>query len=222
MGRLTYSEGGRFGVVGMNEANEKEKLYGCICKLKDYENTGLSPDEVERLLDEEPRKPTRRAQSIVQIIPAYETVSTFGRRDIDADGTIKKQITERLPVICWALVADDEFYVMGMVAQEAGEIILVNQREDFLEYETAASGTLERICDTIDEYGIPKSVMVDTGDDEYWASQEMSEICSPVGKVRDRRILQARSNLRNRNECLLKSSLTSADIAKAMKRIRFR
>lgn len=76
---------------------------------------------------------------IMQIIPAHDTVAVFGWRDIDADGTIKEQITERLPVICWALVADDEFYVMGMVAQEAGEIILVNQREDFLEYEMSAN-----------------------------------------------------------------------------------
>ena len=107
---------------------------------------------MECLLDEEPRKPALRAQSITQIIPAHETVATFGRRDIDADGTIKKQIAERIPVICWALVADDEFYVMGMVAQESGEIILVNQREDFLEYETAASGTLEMLRDAIDKY----------------------------------------------------------------------
>ena len=56
---------------------------------------------------------------IMQIIPAHDTVAVFGWRDIDADGTIKEQITERLPVICWALVTDDEFYVMGMVAQEA-------------------------------------------------------------------------------------------------------
>ena len=49
-------------------------------------------------------------------------------------------------------MADDEFYVMGMVAQESGEIILVNQREDFLEYETAASGTLEMLRDAIDKY----------------------------------------------------------------------
>ena len=123
----------------------------------------MSPDEVERLLDEEPRKPTRRAQSIVQIISAHEAVATFGRREIDASGTIKKQITERLPVICWALVADNEFYVMGMVTQEAGEVILVNQREDFLEYETA-SGTLERIRDAIDKYGIPKSVIRNGGE----------------------------------------------------------
>lgn len=27
-----------------------EKLYGCLCKLKDYESTGLSPDQVESLI----------------------------------------------------------------------------------------------------------------------------------------------------------------------------
>ena len=27
-----------------------ELLYGCLCKLKDYEDTGLSPDEVEEML----------------------------------------------------------------------------------------------------------------------------------------------------------------------------
>lgn len=28
-----------------------QKLYGCLCKLKDYEETGLSPEEVERLAE---------------------------------------------------------------------------------------------------------------------------------------------------------------------------
>lgn len=27
----------------------REKLYGALCKLRDYENTGLSPEEVERV-----------------------------------------------------------------------------------------------------------------------------------------------------------------------------
>ena len=84
---------------------------------------------------------------IMQIIPAHDTVAVFGWRDIDADGTIKEQITERLPVICWALVTDDEFYVRGMVAQEAGEIILVNQWDDFLEYETAYMEALSETTD---------------------------------------------------------------------------
>ena len=65
----------------MNEANVEEKLYGCVCKLKDYENTGLSPDEVECLLDEEPRKPALRAQSITQIIPAHETCLLYTSRE---------------------------------------------------------------------------------------------------------------------------------------------
>ena len=29
----------------------RELLYGALCKLKDYENTGLSPDEVEEVND---------------------------------------------------------------------------------------------------------------------------------------------------------------------------
>ena len=29
----------------------RQKLYGALCKLKDYENTGLSPEEVERVND---------------------------------------------------------------------------------------------------------------------------------------------------------------------------
>ena len=28
-----------------------EKLYGALCKLKDYEDTGCNPDDVERLND---------------------------------------------------------------------------------------------------------------------------------------------------------------------------
>ena len=52
MKRLTYQESdGRFGVVGMKAGNEDKKLYACVCKLKDYENTGLSPDEIEKLND---------------------------------------------------------------------------------------------------------------------------------------------------------------------------
>ena len=28
-----------------------EKIYGALCKLKDYEDTGLSPEDVERVND---------------------------------------------------------------------------------------------------------------------------------------------------------------------------
>ncbi len=48
MSRLTFKEpNGTWGVVGMNAENEKEKIYGCLRKLLDYENTGFAPDEIE-------------------------------------------------------------------------------------------------------------------------------------------------------------------------------
>ncbi len=62
-GRLTESDGlGNWGVKGLPwkelqvgqviTQEISEKLYGCLCKLKDYEETGLSPEEVERLQEE--------------------------------------------------------------------------------------------------------------------------------------------------------------------------
>ena len=62
-GRLTESdELGNWGVKGLLWKNLyvgqtitreiHDKLYGCLCKLKDYENTGLSPEEVERLQED--------------------------------------------------------------------------------------------------------------------------------------------------------------------------
>ena len=47
---LTFIEpDGTWGIVGMNESNEKQKMYAISCKLRDYERTGLQPDDVERL-----------------------------------------------------------------------------------------------------------------------------------------------------------------------------
>lgn len=53
MKRLTFKkENGEFGVVGMNEDNQDEKLYACVHKLKHYEDLDLNPDEIEQLIDE--------------------------------------------------------------------------------------------------------------------------------------------------------------------------
>lgn len=50
MKRLTFKEpDGRWGVAEMNADNEEEKVYGCLCKLFDYEETGLTPDDIRRL-----------------------------------------------------------------------------------------------------------------------------------------------------------------------------
>lgn len=62
-GRLTKCDNlGNWGVKGLSweelqigqviTSKISEKLYGCLCKLKDYEKTGLSPEEVERLVEE--------------------------------------------------------------------------------------------------------------------------------------------------------------------------
>lgn len=50
MKRLTFREqNGRWGIVGMNADNENEKIYGCLNKLLDYEETGLEPADIIRL-----------------------------------------------------------------------------------------------------------------------------------------------------------------------------
>lgn len=44
--RLTYHDpDGSFGVVNMTDRNRYEKLYACVCKLKDYEDSGKTPEE---------------------------------------------------------------------------------------------------------------------------------------------------------------------------------
>lgn len=50
MGRLTFKESD--GTWGLNNYDIKKvprELYGAICKLKDYEETGLSPDQIAEL-----------------------------------------------------------------------------------------------------------------------------------------------------------------------------
>ena len=76
MGRqLNKNPDGRFGVTGMNCDNQDEKLYACVCKLKAYEETGLSPDEVERLntfVGSELERQLGRFQAMTQEKEKYE------------------------------------------------------------------------------------------------------------------------------------------------------
>ena len=50
--RLTWSAGGFWGGGGADVRRVNGALYGALYKLKDYEETGLSPDEVRAMLDE--------------------------------------------------------------------------------------------------------------------------------------------------------------------------
>ena len=68
MHRLTFqTPDGRFGVDGIDLTKLDAKLYMCICKLKDYERAGLSPDGVEDLKDRDTAiapKPDKRIPGI--------------------------------------------------------------------------------------------------------------------------------------------------------------
>ena len=67
MGRLTETDGyGNWRLKGVPWKNlhegevitreTHEAVYGALCKLKDYEDTGLSPEEVERMKEPSPAK----------------------------------------------------------------------------------------------------------------------------------------------------------------------
>ena len=48
--RFTYKEpSGAWGVHGEEFRNMSDTMYGAMCKLLDYEETGLSPDDVEHI-----------------------------------------------------------------------------------------------------------------------------------------------------------------------------
>ena len=67
--RLTYNEpNGKWGIVGMDESNQDQKMYAVAIKLMHYEKIGLNPDEVERMKkhfeEMEPKKNTEIRQRI--------------------------------------------------------------------------------------------------------------------------------------------------------------
>lgn len=50
MGRLTYSNpDGTWGLANGDITKVPKEYYGAICKLKDYENSGLDPQQLEEL-----------------------------------------------------------------------------------------------------------------------------------------------------------------------------
>ena len=50
MRRITQEiAGGKWELENIPWDDIDHRLYGALCKLKDYEDTGLSPDEVERM-----------------------------------------------------------------------------------------------------------------------------------------------------------------------------
>lgn len=76
--RLTFREKEKFGVVGMNEANQDKKLYSCVLKLIDYEDTGLSPNDILKLkeeLEEKDKKISKLQANYQQVKTQLEKVN---------------------------------------------------------------------------------------------------------------------------------------------------
>lgn len=83
MSRLTYKEpNGRWGIVGMNSENMEQKMYVVATKLKDYEDTGLSPAEISALIDRTSWVPVKYglpedsdATYLVQVSGTYNNIT---------------------------------------------------------------------------------------------------------------------------------------------------
>ena len=84
--RLIFCEpDGKWGIKGMNEKNQDEKMYAVAAKLKEYEALGLTPDqirEVDRLYSEKCREVAELKKS--KWIPVTERLpeehdSTFAK-----------------------------------------------------------------------------------------------------------------------------------------------
>ena len=65
--RITYSVNGEFGIEGIDLTKLPARLYSAVAKLKDYENTGLSPDEVEQLSAMQVMN-SRRKQKFISVL----------------------------------------------------------------------------------------------------------------------------------------------------------
>lgn len=62
--KLTWSKSdGTWGLKNYDIQNVPRELYGAMCKLHDYEKTGLSPDEVEAM--KEDFSPTEATEAAV-------------------------------------------------------------------------------------------------------------------------------------------------------------
>ncbi len=82
--RLTFSEeNGKFGVAGMNESNQDEKLYACVKKLKDYEDLGLNPDEIYWKLNKLKAKDERLKEENARWQEEHKRINLAGAKKVE-------------------------------------------------------------------------------------------------------------------------------------------
>lgn len=94
--RVTYKEpSGVWGVHGESFSNMSSTVYGAMCKLLDYEETGLSPDDVENI---------QRKLEEVHIGQKIQNYEIFGIFNGHCIGFNPKN--EETPYVVWTIDAD--------------------------------------------------------------------------------------------------------------------
>lgn len=86
-GRLTYkNENGTWGLINGDIKKVPRELYGVVCKLKDYEESGLTPNECSELRERTAPLPPYPITNR----PPYDTEYTYacptcGNEDVDEE-----------------------------------------------------------------------------------------------------------------------------------------
>lgn len=116
MSRLTYHEMGEFGVIGINTFNCEKKLHERVMKLKDYEDTGLAPDEIIRMrtvdkaelasvyaengeLHREMRKLKAKVLTYEQIVKACDRIVRENEKLKEENNALRKQQEEEHKIL---------------------------------------------------------------------------------------------------------------------------
>lgn len=120
--RLTYkNDDGSWGVVGMNEKNQDEKMYGVAWKLKDYEECGMTPDQLKDMLMFEVKIGTTIQKYVVYGVCNGHCIAQRGDEyavwDVDNDKRgvhcgryfiSKEEAERRFCELCFSFFASDE------------------------------------------------------------------------------------------------------------------
>lgn len=94
MGRLTFKQAnGTWGLVNGDIKRVPSELYGAICKLKDYEESGLSPEQLE-MLNVVYAKQREELLEKRERLKAYETTGITPEQIIEMDRLYRERCEE--------------------------------------------------------------------------------------------------------------------------------
>lgn len=122
MGRLTWKNpDGTWGLNNMDIREVPGELYGAVCKLKDYEETGLMPEQLVEM-DELYSEKCKEAAKLQKELEAYRAIGAV--EECWEAIKIKKDVTENVNM---QLIAGknnykevyDSFYKIAAIVQKA-------------------------------------------------------------------------------------------------------